>query len=95
MFEGLEINNQQLALITYPRTDSERLSDDFLQEANAFIENNFGKEYLENFKNKKINRKEVNIQDAHEAIRPVDINLKPEEIKDYVSLDIYKLYNLV
>ncbi|MCF1349287.1 type I DNA topoisomerase [Ureaplasma urealyticum] len=95
MFEGLEINNQQLALITYPRTDSERLSDDFLLEANKFIEDNYGNDYLENFKNKKINKKEENVQDAHEAIRPVDINLKPEEIKEHVSADIYKLYNLV
>lgn len=95
MFEGLEINKEQIALITYPRTDSERLSDDFLNDAYDFISNKYGVDQLVKQNEDNLNKNAKNIQDAHEAIRPVDINLLPEEIKEHVSSDIYKLYNLV
>ncbi len=94
MFEGIDINNQHIGLISYPRTDSERLSDDFCNETFEYIKNNFGKEYINNDFNKNINKKS-NIQDAHEAIRPTSINLLPSQIKDLVDTTIYKLYSLI
>lgn len=98
MFEGIEINNNHIGLITYPRTDSERLSDDFINESKTFIINNFGEKYLET-KTKKVNNNSNNIkiQDAHEAIRPVNINLTPFEINKYenVDNDIKKMYELI
>ena len=95
MFEGIDLNNQHIGLISYPRTDSERLSEDFCKETFSFIKNNFGEDYINKNFDKNLNNKNNNIQDAHEAIRPTDINLLPSKIKNLVDSSIFKLYSLI
>ncbi|MCV3734476.1 type I DNA topoisomerase [Ureaplasma miroungigenitalium] len=95
MFEGLEINQEFQALITYPRTDSERLSDEFVAQAHTYINDHFGTDDINTQVNYKTAKQTQNTQDAHEAIRPVNIFVTPEQIKDHVPSDVYKLYNLI
>lgn len=93
LYEGVEIKGKgSVGLITYLRTDSVRISETAKQSAAAFIEEKYGKEFLGNnvYSNKK-----KDIQDAHEAIRPSDVTLVPAEIKDSLSSDQFKLYNLI
>ncbi len=98
LFEGIELNGRHLGLITYPRTDSERINEDFIHEAQNYLNQRYGQEYV-NFDyqpgTKKTKKKEENIQDAHEAIRPVDVSLTPEDVKPFVDESAYKLYNLI
>ena len=93
LYEGIELKDERVGLITYMRTDSIRLSDEFINEANDFIIENYGKEYYHGYK--RIPSKEKNIQDAHEAIRPSSLKYTPESIKKYLSNDEYKLYTLI
>ena len=79
LYEGINLNGSQTALISYPRTDSVRLSDDFVKSCLKFIETKYGKEYLGNIKHGKATNS--NIQDAHEAIRPIDVYITPESNK--------------
>lgn len=98
LFEGIELNGRHLGLITYPRTDSERINEDFIHEAQNYLNQRYGQEYV-NFDyqpgTKKTKKKDENIQDAHEAIRPVDVSLTPEDAKPFVDESAYKLYNLI
>lgn len=94
MFEGIQIGEEHLTLISYPRTDSERLSDDFIVSAHDFITETFGNEYI-NLNGIKSSKKTANVQDAHEAIRPIDVHTTPNMIKPLVSADVFKLYNLI
>lgn len=93
LYEGISINGENKGLITYMRTDSTRIADDALNQVKAYINKNFGKEYVGNYKQTK--SKSSKIQDAHEGIRPTDINLDPELISGYLSTDQYKLYKLI
>ena len=70
------------------RTDSIRLSDEFVKSAYKFIETKYGTEYLGVVKKSK---KTENVQDAHEAIRPTSITRTPEAVKSYLSNDEFKL----
>ena len=93
LYEGVEIKGQgTVGLITYLRTDSVRISEDAKAAAKVYITEKYGKEYLGNhvFSNKK-----KDIQDAHEAIRPSIIELAPDDIKDSLTNDQYKLYRLI
>ncbi|MGN0992964.1 MAG: type I DNA topoisomerase [Bacilli bacterium] len=92
LYEGIDIGEETTGLITYMRTDSIRLSDEFIKKTYAFIENTYGKEYVGYVKQSK---KTENIQDAHEAIRPTNINNTPDKIKKYLSGDEYKLYRMI
>ena len=92
LYEGVETNEGSIGLITYMRTDSERVSPEFVAEAKKYIENNYGKEYVGSVK---VPKKKENIQDAHEGIRPTSIYRTPESLKSYLSNDEYKLYNLI
>ena len=92
LYEGKKLGNETVGIISYMRTDSVRLSDVFTKDAFSFIKNNYGNKYVGHVK--KIKEKE-NVQDAHEAIRPTSINRTPESIKNYLSADEYKLYNLI
>ena len=92
LYEGIDIGSERAGLISYMRTDSIRLSDVFVSDTKAFIANNYGKEYVGYVKETK---KKDNVQDAHEAIRPTNINRTPESIKKYLSNDEYKLYSLI
>lgn len=94
LYEGLEIGGKEpVGLITYMRTDSIRLSQDAVQEAAGFINEKFGSGYVlaENIKRKE----KANVQDAHEAIRPTSCRIIPDDIKEYLSQDQYKIYKLV
>lgn len=95
LYEGINIGSLgQVGLITYMRTDSIRVSVEAINAARDWISDNLGSEYLPGsprmFKNKK-----GAIQDAHEAIRPTDVSLTPDSIKDDLKPEQYKLYNLI
>ncbi len=94
LYEGVDIKGQgTVGLITYLRTDSVRVSEEAKEVATNFIEENYGPEYLgEDSRGKKTEKK---IQDAHEAIRPADITKIPSEIKDSLSRDQFRLYQLI
>ena len=92
LYEGVDLENETVGLITYMRTDSIRLSDDFIKQTFKFIETKYGKEYLGMVKKSK---KTENVQDAHEAIRPTSITRTPESIKTYLSNDEFKLYSMI
>ncbi|WP_441361760.1 type I DNA topoisomerase [Acholeplasma laidlawii] len=91
LYQGIEINGQIIGLITYMRTDSNRLSKEFVNPAKEFIETNYGKEYVGFYKT---NNKDSS-QDAHEAIRPTDIHLTQESVEQYLSKDQFKLYKRI
>lgn len=92
LYEGIDIGNDTVGLITYMRTDSIRLSDEFIKSSYAFIKENYGEEYIGHVKTSK---KKENVQDAHEAIRPSSINRTPDSIKEYLSKDEFKLYEMI
>lgn len=92
LYEGIEISDGFHGLITYMRTDSTRISDEFVKSAFGYINGNYGKEYVGYVKTAK---KTENVQDAHEGIRPTSINNTPEKIKEYLSADEYKLYKII
>ncbi|MET0753390.1 MAG: type I DNA topoisomerase [Pyrinomonadaceae bacterium] len=94
LYEGVEIGSEGLVgLITYMRTDSTRVSDAALTEARDFIGSEYGKPYLPEKPNFYKGKKGA--QDAHEAIRPTDVNRTPESLKNYLSPDEHKLYRLI
>ena len=92
LYEGIDLLNETVGLISYMRTDSVRLSDVFVTEAKEFIKNKYGNEYIGYVKKVK---KNDNVQDAHEAIRPTSVLRTPESVKDYLDKDEFKLYNLI
>ncbi len=92
LYEGIDMGNETVGLITYMRTDSVRLSDSFVEEAKHFIINNFGANYYTHSRKSNANN---NVQDAHEAIRPTSVLRTPKMIKKYLSDSEYKLYNLI
>ena len=93
LYEGLETSRGHLALVTYIRTDSTRVSEDAQKECLEYVEKNFGKEYLPSKPN--VYSAKKNAQDAHEAIRPIDINVTPESVKDILDKNHYNLYRLI
>ncbi|MBO7213877.1 MAG: type I DNA topoisomerase [Clostridia bacterium] len=93
LYEGLETDRGHLALVTYIRTDSTRISTDAQQECLEFVEKNFGKEYCPAKPN--IYSAKKNSQDAHEAIRPIDINMTPEKVQSILDKNHYNLYKLI
>lgn len=93
LYEGVNIKGKgEVGLITYLRTDSIRVSEEADRSAKAFIEENFGREYVNDEKIISSGRK---IQDAHEAIRPTNIELTPAMLKDKISKEQFKLYQLI
>jgi DNA topoisomerase-1 len=91
LYEGKNIGTTTTGLITYMRTDSTRLADEFVKDAKAYIVSKYGKEYV-GFMHTKSQKL---AQDAHEAIRVTDINRTPESIKKYLTPDEFKLYQLI
>lgn len=93
LYEGIEIKGKgSVGLITYMRTDSTRISDEAKFKCLNFIEEKYGKEYMGYVRKGKAQK---GMQDAHECIRPTDPFLTPDSIKDYLSRDEYRLYNLI
>ncbi len=94
LYEGLAVKGSGLVgLVTYIRTDSMRISADALQEARNIIPERFGKNYLP--ESARIYKNRSSSQDAHEAIRPTHMSLEPDQIKDSLNNDQYKLYRLI
>jgi len=93
LYEGIDLGKSRTGLITYMRTDSNRISPIAFKELEKYIINQYGKKYLPSKPNFFSNKK--NSQDAHEAIRPTNIEYHPDEIKSFLSNDQYKLYNLI
>ena len=92
--EGVEIKGMgAVGLITYMRTDSLRISDEAANAAKTFIRSNYGDEFTPSFN--RVYKTRNNAQDAHEAIRPTMPNLTPEQAKDNLTSDQYKLYKLI
>lgn len=92
LYEGIDIGSETVGLITYMRTDSERLSPVFINEAFKYIEETYGKNYVGHVKQQKKNE---NMQDAHEGIRVTSAYRTPESLKKYLTPDEYKLYSLI
>lgn len=94
LYEGVDIDGKgAIGLISYLRTDSTRVADEAVIMAKEYIKESFGEQYLGNANvSKKENKK---IQDAHEAIRPTDIALSPSVIKESLSRDQFRLYQLI
>lgn len=92
LYEGITIDGASTGLITYMRTDSLNLADKFLGEAEVFIKDVYGADYS---KRTAYTTKSKGAQEAHEAIRPTDINLTPESIEQYLTPQQFKVYNLI
>ncbi len=92
LYEGIDLEDETVGLITYMRTDSIRLSDEYVKSAYKYIETKYGKEYLGIVKKSK---KTENVQDAHEAIRPTSVNRTPESVKKFLTPDEFKLYSMI
>jgi DNA topoisomerase I len=94
LYEGIAMGKKgTVGLITYMRTDSVKLSDQALEEVRAFIPEKYGKEYLPAKPN--LYKSKKSAQEAHEAIRPTDVQLEPSAIKDNLEKDMFRLYQLI
>lgn len=94
LYEGIELGKEgTVGLITYMRTDSTRISDIAKQEAHTFIQNSYGKDYVQVEQRKE--KKQTNAQDAHEAVRPTSTLREPNIVKEYLSRDQFRLYKLI
>ncbi len=94
LYEGIDIKgNGTVGVITYLRTDSTRISEEADQAARAYIQEKYGEAYVS--KTEKTMKKDPKIQDAHEAIRPTDINRIPAVLKESLSRDQFRLYQLI
>ncbi len=97
LYEGLPLKDPTtpVALITYMRTDSLRIADTALQQVRAYINKNYKSDYLPAKANVFAKKTKAKTQDAHEAIRPIDVNISPEKIRQYLPPDEAKLYDLI
>ncbi|OON98423.1 MAG: DNA topoisomerase I [Epulopiscium sp. Nele67-Bin004] len=93
LYEGIKVGKTEFGIVTYIRTDSVRIAESAKQMAEDYIKETFGAEYLQ--EKVKTKAKTSNIQDAHEAIRPTYIDKTPQELKEYLSRDQYRLYTLI
>ena len=95
LYEGVDIKGSgTVGLITYLRTDSTRISDEADAAVREYIREEFGEEYVADGETKKSSDKKI-IQDAHEAIRPTDVTRTPAAVKEFLSRDQFRLYQLV
>lgn len=95
LYEGVEIKGSgTVGLISYLRTDSTRVSEEADQRARAFVEKEFGEAFVAE-RNETKQKENKNIQDAHEAIRPSDVERTPAMIKESLSRDQFRLYQLI
>ncbi len=93
LYEGVDLPDGRVGLITYMRTDSIRVSDEAIATVRRYIDKTFGKEYLPS-KPKKYQASKGS-QDAHEAIRPTDVSRTPESLRPYLSEEEYRLYDMI
>jgi len=95
LYQGIDIDGETIGLITYMRTDGTNISKDAITDFRKYISDTYGKEYLPDEPLNYSGKKAKNAQEAHEAIRPTDINKSPQNLKKYLSTDQYKLYSLI
>ncbi|HEV2272874.1 MAG TPA: type I DNA topoisomerase [Acidobacteriaceae bacterium] len=94
LYEGLELGSEgSVGLITYMRTDSTRVSPEAIAEVRSWIEQKHGKQYLPASPNAFKSKKDA--QDAHEAIRPTSVERHPDQVRNYVSDEQFRLYRLI
>ena len=94
LYEGIDLGDGPIGLITYMRTDSTRISDEATLAAKEYILENFGEKYYPNEPNIYA-KKGKNVQDAHEAIRPTYVEHTPDSIKSHLSSEQYRLYKII
>lgn len=94
LYEGMDIGNETVGLITYMRTDSTTLASEAVEQIRQLIHKNFGDKYLP-ASQRVYKSRAKNAQEAHEAIRPTDVTLLPEKLKDKLDKDYYRLYDLI
>lgn len=94
LYEGIDVGSGATGLITYMRTDSLSLADRAVKEIREHIQSKYGKEYAPE-KPKHYASKAKNAQEAHEAIRPTDVNIEPQSIRRYLTEEQFKLYDLI
>lgn len=92
LYEGIDLSKEIVGLITYMRTDSVRVSPEFVNATKKYISDTFGDNYVGIYK---VAKKKDGVQDGHEGIRPTDIRKTPESIKTFLTPDEYKLYKLI
>lgn len=96
LYEGVEIDGQFLGLITYPRSDSERISSLFFDKVSAFIKKQYGKQFqTPKTVHKKVKQTQFSVQDAHESIHITDDFIDLATAKRTLSPDLYRLYSLI
>ncbi len=95
LYQGVDIEGETTGLITYMRTDGTNISKEAIEDFRKFINENYGNKYLPDSPNSYTGKKAKNAQEAHEAIRPTNIERKPSDIKKYVNADQFKLYELI
>lgn len=96
LYEGIDIKGEgTVGLISYIRTDSNRISEEAKEKAELFIKENLGNEYYKEEKKSSNKKNAKKVQDAHEAIRPTSVDRTPESIKESLTKDQFKLYNLI
>lgn len=93
LYEGVPMDNGNVALITYMRTDSVRVSAESQAQARAYIKEKFGEDYVPAKPNFYKSKKDA--QDAHEAIRPIDVKMTPERVEQFLDKNQFKLYKLI
>lgn len=94
LYEGVDVKGHgTVGLITYLRTDSVRVSEEADASAKQFVADNYGKEFVIEAEQKKADKKKI--QDAHEAIRPTYVDLTPATVKESLSRDLFRLYQLI
>jgi DNA topoisomerase I len=95
LYQGIDIEGETTGLITYMRTDGTNMSKEAITEFRKRIAEDYGDKFLPVSPNNYAGKKAKNAQEAHEAIRPTDINRKPQDIKKYINSDQFKLYQLI
>jgi len=95
LYQGIDIEGDTIGLITYMRTDGTNISKDATNTFRNYIKKNYGDNYLPENPVNYSGKKAKNAQEAHEAIRPTEINRNPDSLKQYLSSDQLKLYNLI
>ncbi len=93
LYEGIDVNGERMGVITYMRTDSVRIEEDFLAKTRSYILKNYGERYVPATPRKY--KSSPRAQEAHEAIRPTNLDLKPEDLKGKVNDTHFKLYDLI
>jgi len=94
LYEGIDVNGETIGLITYMRTDGVQLSAEAITGARDYIQNNYGANYVPS--SQRIYKSKVkNAQEAHEAIRPTNVHLTPQQVKSSLSKEQFELYELI